>query len=367
MELIFIAAVLGYVALHLYINTGLSRSISLDDSAVSKLPAVTIIVAARNEEERIAKCISSLAEIDYPENLLEVFLVNDRSDDKTFEIMKSSTEAISRFKVINSRPIEQSNLKGKANAIDTAIEHCNGEIVITTDADCIVPPTWVKTTVCYFHSITAMVCGYTLISHCNSLFAKLQCLDWLYLLSLASGSCGMRKTMSCVGNNLAFTKDSYINAGGYSAITFSVTEDLALMRMIQKQGVNKVIYPINNDALVITEPCKNISELASQKRRWFRGGTGINPLGYITGILLYTAAILILFGWMFLSLKIWLLLSSIVVLTQVYIMSRPAIRLQHTGLLAYAPLFTLYISLYGFLLPFSFILGKGINWKGRKF
>lgn len=238
---------------------------------------------------------------------------------------------------------------------------------MTTDADCTVQPSWVKCTAQYFREDTAMVCGFTLIKREGSLFAKLQCADWLYLLTLASGSCGLRKTMSCIGNNLSFTREAYSRVGGYSAIRFSVTEDLALMRMTGKLSDRKILYPVNESALVMTEPCADIAELASQKRRWFRGGTGINFLGYVTGIALYTSSFLIMCGYFFIDIRLWLLLSAVIMLAQVFIMTRPAMIFRHTGLLGIVPLFTVYLSVYGLLLPFSFLFGKGISWKGRKF
>ena len=45
------------------------------------LPSVSIIVAARNEEASILSCMKSLSELDYPEDKLEIILVDDNSDD----------------------------------------------------------------------------------------------------------------------------------------------------------------------------------------------------------------------------------------------------------------------------------------------
>jgi len=213
----------------------------------------------------------------------------------------------------------------------------------------------------------SMVCGFTLIKSSNSLFAKLQCLDWIYLLTLASSSCGLGMIMSCIGNNLAFTKEAYNSVGGYSAIGFSVTEDLALMRNINKLKNKRIVYPISYESLVMTDPCKTVNELSSQKRRWFRGGTGINFLGYVTGFELYTANILIAAGYFLIGFKLWLMLTSIVVLSLLLLMSSTATRLRSVSLFAYFPLFVIYFSIYGLLLPLSFIFGTKINWKGRKF
>ena len=367
MDIFFVAITAGFLLLHIYLYRGLTKSIALDESLSTDLPSITIVVAGRNEESNIVNCINSLSRITYPKDKLQIILVNDKSTDSTLSLMQEHTASKPQFLVITSRESQNSNLRGKANAIDTAIEISTGEIIMMTDADCTVQQSWALNTVKYFVPGVSMVCGYTLIKSNNSLFAKLQCLDWIYLLTLASSSCGLGMIMSCIGNNLAFTKKAYQEVGGYSAIGFSVTEDLALMRNINRIKDSRIVYPVCYESLVMTDPCKDVNELASQKRRWFRGGTGVNFLGYVTGFELYTANILIAAGYLFLGFKLWLLLSSIVVLSLLLLMSPTAVRLKTVNLFIYFPLFVIYFSVYGILLPLSFIFGTKINWKGRKF
>lgn len=367
MEIFFVLVTIGFLLLHLYLYHGLSKSIALDNYLSDRLPFVSVIVAGRNEENNIAACIDSLSKINYPKDKLQIMLVNDKSTDNTLNIMQEATAGMTQFDVMSSRDIIHNNLRGKANAIDSAIEICKGEIIMMTDADCKVQPSWVLNTVKYFSEEVSMVCGFTLINSSNSLFAKLQCLDWIYLLTLASSSCGLDRIMSCIGNNLAFTKKAYDHVGGYKAIGFSVTEDLALMRKINEIKGSRIVYPVRYESLVMTEPCFTIKELSSQKRRWFRGGTGVNALGYITGFLLYTASLLLILGYFFIGFKLWIILSSLILLSMILLMSRTALRLKVNRLFSLFPLFAAYFAVYGLLLPISFLFGKKINWKGRQF
>ncbi|MFW5701669.1 MAG: glycosyltransferase, partial [Bacteroidota bacterium] len=50
-------------------------------------PRVTVLVPARNEEDKIARCLDSLTRINYPEDKLEIIIVNDRSEDRTSDII----------------------------------------------------------------------------------------------------------------------------------------------------------------------------------------------------------------------------------------------------------------------------------------
>lgn len=366
-ETFFVSVTALYFFTHLFLLKGLINSFRLQKNSGQLLPKVSVIVAGRNESLNIVRCIESLSRINYPEELLEVILVNDNSTDNTFELMKESSKNFPFFKVINSSKNSSGNLKGKANAIDTAISVCTGEIIVATDADCMVSPNWVKETVKYYSDTTAMVCGFTLIKNNGTLFSIMQSIDWIYLLALASSSAGLNMILSCIGNNLSFRKKAYKDIGGYSAIGFSVTEDLALMRKINSYKKYGIKYPVDKECLVETLPCTDIPELLSQKRRWLRGGTGINFLGYIIGAELYIMNFLLLFGLLFLGIKMYLILISVKILSELILISGIMKRFELENLYKYYPLFCLYFAAYGLTLPFSFLIKTKIQWKGRKF
>ena len=366
MEIISSVSLLIYLLLHIIFFIGFLRSNSLKKNNKSTNTKVTVIVAARNEENIISACIASLKRLNYDTNLLEVILVNDKSTDSTKSIMINEIKDCSFIKVIDSDDTETKNLKGKANAIDSAIKIAKGDIILMTDADCTVPPDWVKETAGYYSENVNMVCGFTKINHTNSFFAKLQALDWIYLQSLASCSSGIGSILSCIGNNLSFTKNVYNEIGGYEKINFSVTEDLAIMRRINSDSKYNVIYPVNPACTVITEECKTVKELYNQKKRWFKGGLGINFLGWILGFELYAVNLIFVFGFLFLNTYIYLFLVSLKIISELIIMMPVYYRLNFKNLWIFFPLFQIYFSIYGLLLPFTFLLNSKINWKERK-
>lgn len=366
MDIFAIVSLLIYLILHLIFFIGFLRSNSLKKNDSIDNTKVTVIVAARNEEKIIDKCISSLKKLNYNNDNLQVILVNDKSSDSTKSIMLDCTKDTDNFNVIDSDDIANKNLKGKANAIDSAIKIATGDIILMTDADCIVPENWISETVRYYRENIEMVCGFTKINYKNSFFAKIQALDWLYLQSLASCSSGIGKILSCIGNNLSFTKKVYNNIGGYEKIDFSVTEDLALMRRIDSEKDCRVIYPTNIGCTVTTEECKTIKELFNQKKRWFKGGLGINFLGWILGFELYIANLILVFGFLILNFKLYIVLILVKMISELLIMLPVYFELNFKRLLIYFPIFQIYFSFYGLLLPFTLLLNPKINWKERK-
>lgn len=367
MELFFIVITALYFTIHLLLFTGLRKSLNLNRAQSSDPPRVSVIVSARNEEKNITRCIESLKKLKYPKELFEIILVNDKSTDNTLDLMIEGTKNYDCFKVINSRQTVSGNLKGKANAIDTAIEQSRGDIIVMTDADCIVPIEWIEEVIKYYDESTGMVCGFTKIKFEESLFSRLQCIDWIYLLTLASASSGLNMTMSCVGNNLSFKKKIYYEVGGYESINFSITEDMALMRKISAMKNYNIKFPVDKKCLVESLPCPDLAQVFSQKRRWFRGGIGINTLGYLVAFELFTINLLLVFGLIFLNFKIFILLIFIKIVSELILLQSTFKRFNLTNLFKNYPLFIFFFAFYGLLTPFTFLFTKNIKWKGRKF
>lgn len=367
MTVFFTAAIISYFLVHFLMLYGIRRSYSLKQISHHKLPRVTLIVAAKNEEAIIAHCISFLKKLEYDRSLLEIYLVNDKSDDRTKEIMLKETEGLEHFVVIDSETDETGNLKGKANAIDTAIRKCKGEIIFTTDADCEAPPEWIKETVSYYDDETGLIGGFTNIDYSGSLFNKIQSLDWVYLHSLASGSAGINSPIACIGNNMSFRKEAYIEAGGFGKIAFSITEDLALMREIDKSKKYSIKYPINPKCLMKTVPCPDIKTLARQKKRWLRGATDVNWLGFLMAAEYLFMNIVLVAGYAFFDFKSYLLLVGVIILAEL-ICIIPIIKIfKLKKLLIYYPFFKIYFTIHTLLTPMSFLFGKKLKWKGREF
>ncbi|MCX7834109.1 MAG: glycosyltransferase [Ignavibacteria bacterium] len=329
-------------------------------------PFVSVVVAARNEEDNIRNCIKSLKNIDYPKDKYEIIIVNDRSTDLTKQIIEEEITNFNNFRLVNIQEYSNPKINGKAFALSNGIKEAKGEIIMTTDADCFVPSGWIKEAVKYFDNETALVCGFTMLEGVN-FFTKLQAMDWLYLESISSASAGMNNALSCLGNNLAMNKNIYDSVGGYEQLKFSVTEDLTLLNTIQKQKKYKVKYPIIPNGYVLSKACANLKELYRQKKRWFRGGTGINILGYAIGFLMLNVNLLMLLGYLFLPIIIYFSLIFIKILSDFIISFPLAKSLKTLHIYKYFLPFQLYFMLYGLLLPFTFLSGYKIKWKDRKF
>jgi glycosyltransferase involved in cell wall biosynthesis len=95
-------------------------------------PAVSILFAARDEEEKLPGALNKFLALDYPR--YEVVAVDDRSGDGTAEILDSAARSDPRLKVVRVSTLPAGWL-GKPHAMQQAYEHSSGEWLVFTDAD----------------------------------------------------------------------------------------------------------------------------------------------------------------------------------------------------------------------------------------
>jgi Glycosyl transferase family 2 len=95
-------------------------------------PRVSLIFAARDEEEKLPAAIATLATIDYP--LLEIIAVNDRSQDSTGRILDEFARQHERVRVVHVETLPAGWL-GKTHALQKGYERSTGDWLLFTDAD----------------------------------------------------------------------------------------------------------------------------------------------------------------------------------------------------------------------------------------
>ncbi|MGK9476988.1 glycosyltransferase [Melioribacter sp. OK-6-Me] len=329
-----------------------------------ELPSISIIVAARNEEDNIIPCLEALDKLEYPEDKIEIILVNDNSTDNTEKLIAEFIEGKSKFKLIV--PEKQiGHLKGKTNALANGVKIAKGEVILTTDADCIVSPTWAETIARYYDADTGFVGGITTQLD-NTIFQGIQAIDFVYLLTIASGAQNLGKPLSCIGNNMSYRKQAYLDVGGYEGIPFSITEDFNLLRAIDRLNKYKIKYPLDPGALVVSKPLPDWRSIYWQKKRWGVGGMESDLIGYLVFVFGYlTHASILLSPFFFTPNVLYLILFKVITdyffISPVY--KKLKLRLKISHFLA----FEIYLTLYVVLLPLMVLPNRKIKWKGRTY
>jgi len=106
------------------------EKIPIDDR---HLPSVSILIPARNEEKVISNILEKLRDLDYPQDKIEIIIINDGSLDKTKEVVERMAVVDERIKLI-SIPAEDSG-RGKGAALNRGLMEASNEAIAVYDAD----------------------------------------------------------------------------------------------------------------------------------------------------------------------------------------------------------------------------------------
>ncbi len=329
-------------------------------------PTVSVIIAARNEERNIGACLESVARLTYPKELLKVVVVNDHSTDNTDVIIREYADKFPFIK-LHAATEGETRFKGKTNAVLQGIDITDGEIILFTDADCIVPDRWVEETVKYYNEETVgLVAGFTSLKS-RTMFEAIQALDWFALFSIAAAAIRLHFPVTAVGNNLSVRRKAYDAVGGYRKIPFSITEDYALFHAVTSKTAYRAKFPLDAGTLVHSLPCETWGELFRQKKRWFTGGADMDVKSISLFAVGYIFKSLLLLNVVFNGLTI-VLVPLLLKCCSDYLLLRPALKtFKRTDLLFYIIPFELYYICYVLFFPPIVLLNKNVQWKERSF
>src|SRR6478609_6302980 len=129
-----------YFALLLVLRIGWSKAIVKKEiNSTGKAHFISVIIPVRNEEKNIGTLLESLRTQDYYlRSNFEVIVVDDHSTDGSLEKCKGHIQNLTSFSL-------GADENGKKAALTYGIKHAKGEVIATTDADCLLPSDWLTT------------------------------------------------------------------------------------------------------------------------------------------------------------------------------------------------------------------------------
>jgi glycosyltransferase involved in cell wall biosynthesis len=237
---------LGYLVLLILLAKGVTRLNGADGTAK---PTVSILVAARNEESHITACLDALLQQDYPAEKLEIIAIDDGSDDNTADIIRQYQEKDRRVHLVTAGANPE-GLGPKKNALRWGIRASQGDILVTTDADCTPPETWLSTIISYFQDSVGVVAGPSVLIGKRNWLTQWLVLENLGNIAIYAGSTGLGVPLGAQGANLAYRRRVWDALGfGQHGKTFSGDDDLFVQR-VANDGTWDVRYALNPSASV---------------------------------------------------------------------------------------------------------------------
>ncbi len=233
-------------------------------AAVQPQTTISVIIPARNEEENIAALLQALEKQSYPSSLFEVIVIDDHSTDHTAAIVQQ----YSSVKLLQLRADHINSYKKKA--IETGIAAAAGELIVTTDADCVPPPTWLETLAACKEKTNAVFIAAPVVMHCNSSVLQVfQAMDFMVLQGITGAVVHKNQLSMCNGANLAYEKKAFEAVNGFSGIdSIASGDDMLLMHKIATRFPGRVQYLKAKEGIVSTAPMKTWSAFFYQRIRW---------------------------------------------------------------------------------------------------
>lgn len=274
--LLYAAAALcaSIVLIHLVLAAGVLRNRLMDLRASGGPPrrpnsSVSVIVAAKDEERYIQELLDSLAAQTLPS--FQIVLMDDRSTDSTGRIMERFRGRLGeRVKVLRNER-EPSVRNPKQFALDIASKAASGEILLFTDADCLLPPGWAEGLLAYFDDPrVGVVFGQISLRSSARFLERFQAFDQPLIHQWNCGTAGLGMPGSAFGNNLACRRRVLEEAGGFLGLGDTLTEDAALVSAAAKRGW-RVRVATSPRTRIITRPQPTWRSFLNQHLRWNTG------------------------------------------------------------------------------------------------
>ncbi len=239
-----------------------------------RLPEITIIVPIYNSEATLFGCIESIAQSSYPSELIDVYLVNNKSKDRSFEIFMKAQEKYPKL------TMQWMNAKqGKSKALNMALFSAKGKYIIHIDSDGTLEKNAIMNMVRKFENNSNVHCmtGAILINpddieRTDSIYMKLfRRIEFFeYAQAFLAGrnyQAELDSIFTLSGAFSAFRKSTILKTRLYN--TDTVGEDTQITFQIKKD-LNQKVY-MCEDALFMVDPIEDLNKMYTQRQRWQRG------------------------------------------------------------------------------------------------
>jgi cellulose synthase/poly-beta-1,6-N-acetylglucosamine synthase-like glycosyltransferase len=324
---------------------------------------VSILLAARNEEAGILRCLLALDALNFPQDQLEILVGNDASTDATESVVLDFIRDKPHFRYLNVQH-QNDGLRGKANVLAQLAQLATGEYLFFCDADIAVAPTWIDSMLRLFKPNVGVVVGVTRMVP-GGTFAAMQSLEWLFSLSAMRFFSLFEIPFTGMGNNMAVSREAYRAVGGYEKIGFSIVEDFTLFVAILDHGYT-FAQGFQPQLVSSSLPVEHVSELLIQRKRWVKGAMQAPwPIKLSFFASAFFLPVLLVLGFVAPTWSLGLAITHFILVGSICLAGIHLLR--QPDLVQYIPLFWFYFSLNNITMLINYLLPTPTVWKGRNY
>ncbi|MEE9466196.1 MAG: glycosyltransferase, partial [Candidatus Neomarinimicrobiota bacterium] len=275
--IVFQVCLAVYLLALLWFLAGLFKA---DPERTTERPMVSVIVAARNGNQNLRRLLPMLQEQEYPLSKLEIIFADDGLSSGSRGYLQEAARNDTRLKVVDSSAGD-SRLNYKKRALDAAIKHSQGELLLFTDVDCMVEPQWVSTMASYFRPGIDYVVGWSQVGAESEAdrdalsplrerpLAVFEQMDFLMLMLAARGTALQGIPLASSGQNQAYRRSVYERTGGFIDLAGHTQGDDSLyLQLARRKAKSKVTFAVDPAGRAVTEPLTTVADFLRQRIRW---------------------------------------------------------------------------------------------------
>ena len=224
------------------------------------LPAVSIVIPARNEERNLEQALESVLAMDYPD--LEIIVVNDRSTDRTGAILETMAERDARLTVVTIESLPDGWI-GKPYALHTGAQRARGEFILFTDADIVFHPLALQKAMAHvqahqFDHVTLIPQG-TMPGFFLKTFSATFGIFMFILFKPWKARNPRSRCYMGVGAFNLIRASAYRAVGGLQAVALRPDDDLKFGKLVKDHGYRQDV--LNGKGMVAVEWYRSVGEL----------------------------------------------------------------------------------------------------------
>ena len=269
-----ITAACIYAVSVLYLLTGLYR---LSYRKNDKRHFYSVIITVHNEEENLEKCLECLVNQDYSTSNFEVILANDRSTDSTPSIIGRYCQKFKNFKSVEVG-INETAIP-KKTALIRALEIARGDIILSTDGDCMQSPGWISSINNCFSPNVIMVIGHVGYFRPENVWQGIDALDYLTHRALGAAFLGVKSVYTCTAANMAYRREIFDeHKDEFKGLKIRPAEDNFILHCARNSG-KEIAVSTDPLSIIETQGARSFAHFLNQRFRWAAYGANITTRG----------------------------------------------------------------------------------------
>jgi 1,2-diacylglycerol 3-beta-glucosyltransferase len=230
------------------------------------LPAVDVVVAARDEQAVITRLVEHLAGLRYPADQLRFWVVDDGSTDRTAELLAELQRRFTQLQVVRR---EADAGGGKSGALNLVLQQLQGRWMLVLDADAQLQHDTLERLIPYAEAggWAAVQLRKAVANADVNLLTRAQAMEMALDAVIQQGRLAVGGVAELRGNGQLLRRDALVASGGFNEATVTDDLDLSFRLLVHGQPIGVLWDPPVREEAVLS-----LAALLRQRQRWAEGG-----------------------------------------------------------------------------------------------